>query len=293
MPSKCSAYNEAVTKEFKNSDNFFDAAAKGFSTPFEYEEAKEKMINTKKEYDDYRYLKSDNIQNIGFDEFQLLQLLKVMENGKKLKLTELCELLAKEQLPYKRSFSGSDVKVFPLWYSQKISNDDTLHTFLCNSPDVKKFGTYNQKEKTYETLRMNRTKVCVDTSNMAHNSVNSKTVLYKKIGLLIQELKLWKFTDITVVADATLRHKVKDTQELDRIKKLAHYYEAPSHTSADKFLLEFVHQDKCVIVTNDTFKEWKTKDYWIQKNIEQIRVSFIITDEKVMLYGIENHAPED
>ncbi|MHB8261242.1 MAG: NYN domain-containing protein [Bacteroidia bacterium] len=286
-------YNEAISKAFETSDDFFDAAEKGFDTPAEYKDAKEKYINTKKEYDDYRYLKSGNILNVGFDEYQLLQLLKVMENGKKLKLTELRELLITEQLPYKRSFSGSEVKVLPLWYVQKINSEDALHTFLCNSPDVKKFGTYNFKEKTYETLRMNRTKVCVDASNVAHNSVNSKTVIYKNIRLLIQELMLWKFTDITVVADATLRHKAKDTQELERIKKLAKFYEAPSHTSADKFLLEFVHQDKCIIVTNDTFKEWKAKDFWVQKNIEQMRVSFVIAEDKVMLYGIENHVQKD
>jgi hypothetical protein len=283
-------YNEATTKGFKSADDYFDAVNKGFSIPSEYESAKEKLIYSKKEYDDYIFLKAGNFRNIGFDEFQLLQLLKGFENGKKLTLKELRENLNAEQEKYKRTFNGSEIKILPMWYAQKISNDEQLHNFLCNNDEIKKLGTYNQKDRTFEIFIKSKTKVYVDASNVAHNTSSSKTVLYKNIRLVLQELAVWKFTDIVVIADASLKHKAKDNDELNKIKKLAEYHESPSHTSADKFLLELIHHDKCIIVSNDTFSDWQKKDYWVRCNIDKIRVPFLIKVERVVFHGIEKHS---
>lgn len=283
-------YNEALAKGFKSSDDFFDAVNKGFTMPSEYETAKEKRIATKKEYDDYCFLKSGNFRNIGFDEFQSLQLMKGFENGKKLTIKQLREYLSSEQEKYKRTFNGNDMKILPMWYIQKIANDELLHNFLCNNPEVKKLGSYNQKDKTFEIFIKSKTKVYVDASNVAHNTSGSKIVLYKNIRLVLQELAVWKFTDIVVIADASLKHKAKDIDELDKVKKLAEYHESPSHTSADKFLLEFIHHDKCIIVSNDTFSDWQKKDYWVRTHIDNIRVPFLIKSDRVVFDGIEKHA---
>jgi hypothetical protein len=290
-----SLYNEATSKEFESADDFFDATRKGFTMPMEYESAREKKIGTKKEYDDYQFLKSGNIHQYGYDEFQLLLLLQDMENGKKLNLSRLREALVAEQEKYKRSFKGNDIKILPVWYLQRISNDEQLHAFLIKNAEVKKFGTYHEKEKTFEIFHINKTKVYVDASNVAHNSVasNGKLIpMFRNVRMLVQELALWKFTDITLIADASLRHKAKDVDELQRIKKLATYLESPAHTSADKFLLDLIHHEKCIIISNDTFSDWQQKDFWIKKNIDKIRVPFMIKDDKVLFFGIENHAPK-
>src|SRR5208283_2750650 len=129
----------------------------------------------------------------------------------------------------------------------------------------------------------------VDASNVAHNSAaNGKLIpMFRNIRMLVQELGLWKFTDITVIADASLRHKAKDVDELNRIKKLATYLESPSHTSADKFLLDLIHHEKCIIISNDAFSDWQQKDFWVKQNIDKIRVPFMIKDDKVLFFGIE------
>jgi hypothetical protein len=289
-----SLYNEATAKEFNSADDFFEATRKGFTMPNEYESAKEKKIATKKEYDDYLFLKSGNIKHYGYDEFQLLRLLQEMENGKKLTIAQLRAVLVTEQEKYKRSFKGNDTKLLPVWYIQKIANDEQLHTFLSDCADVKKFGTYHTKDKTFEIFHINKTKVYVDASNVAHNSAaNGKLIpMFRNIRMLIQELGGWKFTDITVIADASLRHKAKDINELSRIKKLATYLESPSHTSADKFLLDLIHHEKCIIISNDAFTDWQQKDFWVKQNIDKIRVPFMIKDDKVLFFGIEKHAPK-
>jgi hypothetical protein len=286
-------YNEATTKGFKSADDFFDAMSKGFVMPTEYEIAKEKRISSKKEYDDYCFLKSGNYRNFGFDEFQLLQLMKGFDNGKKISLKELREILLTNQEKYKRAFNGNEIKILPLWYIQKISTDEQLHEFLRTNSEIKKLGTYNEKEKTFEIFVKNRTKVYVDASNVAHNTSNSKTVLFRNLRLVVQDLiNVWKFPEVIVIADANLKHKAKDTDELDRVKKIAEYYEVPSHTAADKFLLDLIHHEKCIIVSNDTFRDWQQKDFWLRTNIDNIRVPFFIKGDQVILHGIENHLPK-
>ena len=285
-------YSEAFAKGFKSADDFFEAVQKGFSLPTELDEAKRMMIASKKELDDYRYLKAGNFRAIAFDEHHLLMLLREYENGSKFTLTELRNLLTIEQEKYKRGFSGNDLKVLPVWYSQKIQTEEKLLVFMTKDAEIKNFGTYDAANATYEIFRLNKTKVYVDASNVAHNSggKDKSVPFFKNLRLIVEELKHWKFRDIIVIADASLRHKAKDTNELERIKKLAEYHESPSHTSADKFLLELIHREKCIIISNDTFSDWQRKDYWVKKNIDKLRVPFFIKDNHVILTGIEHHA---
>ena len=295
-------FSDATAKGFKTADDYFDAVNKGFTVPLEYTMAKEKMIGTKKEYDDYRYLKacnshpvensSNGTNHLSYDEFHLLELLKEMENGKKLLLRQIRNALEDDQEKYKRTFTGSTVKVLPSWYIQKIGKEESLHAFLSNNADVKKLGTYNPKDKIFEIFREGNTKVYIDASNVGHNgNRNDRVAFYKNIRLVVQELKdAWNFPEIVVIADASLRHKAKDTDELARIKKLAQYHEAPSKTQADKFLLDYIHREKCIIVSNDTFSDWKENDFWIRKNIDRLRIPFMIKDDAVSLYGIEKHS---
>jgi len=281
-------FADAKAKGFKTAEEYFDASAKGFTVPAEYAFAKEKLIHSQKEYDDYRYLKAGQAHHLSFDEFHLLELLKETENGKKLSLKQIRDLLAADQEKYKRGFSGSSQKILPNWYVQKIGTEDQLHGFFCNNADVKKIGTYSPNEKMFEVFRQANTKVYIDGSNVAHNTSGNRIPYYKNIRLMVEELKdTWNFSDIVVIADASLKHKAKDSDELNRIKKTAQYHESPSHTSADKFLLDYIHREKCIVISNDTFTDWKEKDFWVRKNIDRLRIAFMIKEDAVSLYGIE------
>ena len=273
-------YVEATSKGFKSSNDYFDAVTKGFTLPSDYELACEKRMANKKELDDYRLLKSGNYKNLCFDQHHLIMLLREYDNGKKFVIGELFEILGKEQERYKRTFQGSDMQThLPLWYSRGIDTEQKLIDYLKTSEDIKKIGTYSEQMKQFEIFRLIKTKVYVDASNVAYNSRTDKTraPLYKNIRMLVQELAIWKFTDIVVIADASLRHHVKDDKdELHQIKRLAEYYESPSKTQADEFLLKAVRRNKCVIVSNDTFSDWQKKDEWLRKNIDNLRIPFLI-----------------
>jgi rRNA-processing protein FCF1 len=88
--------------------------------------------------------------------------------------------------------------------------------------------------------------------------------------------------------DASLRHKLTYPIHLEDMKKEFNFHEAPSKTSADEFLIATAKREKCFVVSNDTFDDWKKKDKWVKDRIDSIRVPFVITKEDtVILKGME------
>ncbi|MEO5570415.1 MAG: hypothetical protein ABIS37_05765, partial [Bacteroidia bacterium] len=61
------------------------------------------------------------------------------------------------------------------------------------------------------------------------------------------------------------------------------YLEAPAATPADEFLIDNAHKEKCYIVSNDTFRDWKKKDSWTAENIDRLRIPFMIVQGNVTL----------
>ena len=77
--------------------------------------------------------------------------------------------------------------------------------------------------------------------------------------------------------------KELDKNIYDPLKKEVTYLESPAATSADEFLIECAKKEKCYIVSNDTFRDWKRKDPWIAENIDRLRIPFMIVQGKATL----------
>jgi hypothetical protein len=282
-------YNEANAKGFKKAEEFYIAIKAGFNDSREYEDAKRYLISSKKEYGDFIDLKKACIKNMAFDEFELFRLLNEIENGKKLATREIKDMLLNAQEKHKRSFEGENVKIIPLWYTKKLDKEEMLIEFLSKNEHIKKIGFFDSENDSFEIFKISRKKIYIDASNVAYGGRHDKNPVpkFKYIQLIISELKTLGFVNITAIADATLIHKTKDHNILEQIKKEINYIEVPSHTSADDFLIQSAKRDRCFIVSNDTFTDWKSKDKWISLNVDNIRLPFIITKDKVVFSGIE------
>ncbi len=281
-------YNEAVSKGFKSSTNFYSAVQSGFNEFKEFDEAKKISIQTKAEYDNYKYFKVPGSKGLSCDEFLVLEIIKLQENGSILSLNEIRNLLNTDQEKYKISFGDDSAKVIPLWYTQKLASDDNLENFLLKNDEAKKNGFLDEEKKTFEIFRISRAKVYIDASNVARsNSVDDNSARFKNLKIVIDELNSKGFTDIVAIADASLRHLADDQHLLSQIKKDINYYEVPSHTSADEFLIEHARNEKCLIVSNDTFNDWKIKDKWIANNMDYIRIPFLITENKATMPALK------
>lgn len=282
-------YNESQEKSFRNANDYFDSVKKGFNSKKEYDEATNLMIGSKKEFDDYFTLKTLNTRGLAYDELQLTELLCKEENGKKLSLREIREKLWKEQEKYKRSFNNSEIKMLPLWYTKSLDKDEQLKDFLSKKDNMKDIGLYDKEKDVLEIFRISPRKIFIDGSNVAYSSINDneRVAKFRNILLVVNELKNLKFKDITVIADATLKHRANDHIYLQELQKNINYKETPSHTSADEFLINCAKKERCLIVSNDTFSDWKQKDKWLAKNADRIRLPFIISKGKVEFAGIE------
>lgn len=281
-------YDEAKSKGFTYAEDYFAAVKMGFTSLKEFQEAKHMKISSKFEYDKYLQLKNaSNNGTRGFDEIQLLKALKSHES-KKLPLKKIKELLAKAQEEYLVENEG--VKALPEWYVQRLSTEENLVLFLSSDKELKDFGVYDKEGEYFEVSRISTDVIYLDGSNVAYNSSNREDrqkPKLKNIKAVAEELVKLRYKEIRVIADASLKHKLEDKNDLDDLKKLVKYMESPANTSADEFLLEILKKDKCYIISNDTFREWKIKDVWVAENIDKLRIPFMIDAGKVTLSGID------
>jgi len=289
-------YNEAVAKGFKSSSGFYSAVQAGFNDSKDYEDAKKLSILTRQEYDHYKYFKNNGTKGLSCDELVLLEVIKQEENGSIISLKNLKKKLDAEQEKYKISFphngeSGRDkeVKVIPLWYTQNLAKDENIKKFLLQNCDVRKNGFFDGDKETFEIFRISKVKAYIDASNVTRHSNDEfrNNAKFSNLKLVVDELKSKGFSNIVAIADASLRHHTSDYSVLNQIKKEIEYHEVPSHTSADEFLIENARREKCLIISNDTFNDWKIKDKWIANNIDFMRIPFLIAEGKVTMPALK------
>ncbi len=287
-------YDEAKSKGFANADDYFGALKMGFTSLKEYTEAVHHKMVSKFEYDKYVTLKNGSKNGtIGFDQVQLFKALKTHES-KKLPLNKIKELLATLQDELMLELNG--LKTLPEWYVKRIDTEENLKKFLTHEKDLRDFGVFDVEGEYFEISRISDSIIYMDGSNVAHNSSNrddKRLPKLKNIQLLAEELIKLRFKEIRVIADASLRHKLEDKHNLDDLKKIVRYMEAPANTTADEFLIETLKKDKCFLISNDTFKDWKIKDAWVAENMDSLRIPFMIDNGKVTLSGLDRLVKHD
>jgi len=260
---------------------FVDAGKRGFRIYTDLKLANDLKIRDAFDYNKYKELEYVKKDNSTHDQRVLLVILSKIEQGKKISLNKLNTILQTTLEEYKYS----ETKEMPEWFIIGINNVNDIADFLAKSEQVKKFGDYNADGEFFEINQMQDRSIVLDASNVAHNNAGrvDKKVHAQNIVLMIEFLKTKGFSDIIVIADASLRHKIDDPASMEKVKQISKYMESPKETSADMFLIQYIKINHCLIVSNDTFREWKIQDPWAAENIDFYRLSFIIKDSKEVL----------
>ena len=292
---------------FKNFKHFFEALQGGFTNAKEHTVAQEKGYNNLADYKEgiengfldakvYKHakemgvktfqqlLQKDNLElaypELTHDQKVCLFLLSKLEQGKKASVNKLNSLLNESLEEYK----DPETKKLFGWFTTALGSKKKLAPFLQENENVRRFGTYDADGEFFEVNAIKDRSVVIDGSNVAHNSVkSSEKPSIGNLILMVKYLKKVGFSDILIIADASLRHKLSDLHRLEELSKIAKYEIAPAATSADKFIISYVKSKHCLVISNDAFKEHKVVDTWTAMNIDYYRLTFMITDGEVFM----------
>ena len=291
----CSKLLEAIEKGFTDNNlyaaakelgfpshaDFIDAGKRGFRLYNDLKVANEQGIRDVQDFSKFNDLEFVKKGNLTHDQRVVLVVLSKIEQGKKISLNKLQTILENNIDEYKYQ----DTNKIPIWFKRSINSLQDLSDFLYKSEFVKQYGEYYADGEFFEINKMQDRSIVIDASNVAHNSNGrvDKKVYAQNLVLMINFLEGKGFSDIIVIADASLRHKVEDNQVLERVKKMCTYLESPRDTTADVFIIQYVKTNHCLIVSNDNFREWKIQDTWAAENVDFYRLSFIIKGTEVLM----------
>lgn len=278
-------YDAAMEKGFKTAADYFAALKMGFTAANDYYQALERNI---RDWNDMvRYMELEFMKETGLthDQRLLISILSKLEHGKKVSINKLYDHFRKEF----ESYRYADTKKMPEWFAIGIKDKDQLVDFLKKDEQVKKFGDYDKDGEFFEALKLQNRNVVIDGSNVAHNSQGDKTSkpLVENIIKMVNELKQKGFSQILVIADASLKHRFADRDKLKTLEEMCDYKVAPGETAADQFIIKHVKRHRCLFISNDIFRDWKIKDHWVAENIDYYRLSFMINKDTVLLPDIK------
>lgn len=274
-------YEMACERNFPCYADFAEAADKGFKNYEDLKQARAYGIRTPAELYRFNDLGTIYCDSCTHDQKLMLSLLSKIEQGKKISINKVKDLLRSAIDEY-RYEDGNEMFS---WFTTSLDSDEALIGFLHKSAQAKKFGHYDMDGEFFEINCMKDRSVIIDGSNVAHNSQGSgiSKPLVANIIKVIEHVKKEGFTDITVIADAALKHRLQDLNKLNQLKQMVTYLEAPRETAADVFLIQYVKKNHCLLISNDTFKEWKVQDVWTAENIDFYRLAFMIKDNQVLM----------
>ncbi len=279
-------YNIAKDHEYKNAQDHQAGLNGNFINGADYYVAQERGVPNYAQLMLYGEFEAVN-RNLPNDACATIILLSKAEQYKKISINKLYDHLNKHLEMYKDSDTGA----YYSWFKTSINSKEDLIAFITTNEQIKKFGTYDTDGEYFETKRLQQRKIVIDGSNVAHNSKNGQTgskPLIENIIKLVKELRKRGFEDIKVISDASLRHRISDHNKLDELKKMVDYMEAPAERAADLFIISYVRQQHCLLLSNDTFREWKTQDPWVAENIDFYRLSFMINQDTVLLPDVKD-----
>lgn len=272
---------------FQDAEDQSEALSRGFADGAEFEFAIEHQLKDAQDAVRFRELESYGDASLKHDARLLLRFFQQMKFGRKISINKIRESLETEL----ESYIDPETQQLRPWFTRQFSGQDAGLVAFLKSPHVKYYGLYDQDGEFFESVRFHNRKVVIDGSNVALTSkaANNKNAKVSNLLLVVDALKKLGIADITIIADASLRHRFTDSELLPELDLACNYLESPAETAADVFLIEMVKNEHCLLLTNDTFRDWKIQDVWTAENIDFYRIAFLIEGKNVLLPGLVKH----
>lgn len=284
--TEASVYKVAMEKGYTNADDFRKGVEGKYLNATEWKEAQQIGAKDREDYAHYHELNLLDLPNLKHDEKCVLVLVSKLPQHKKVSANKFRNLLA-QQID---SYRYSDTNELPSWFATAFTNDYTCIDFLQKSEEARRYGSYDKDGEYFETRELQERKVVIDGSNVAYSlrKTTSDSPTIANIIRVVESLKERGFTEIIVMSDASLVRRLGDSANLPALKEMVTYIQTPAEKPADVFLIEYVKIHRCLLLSNDTFRDWKLKEAWIAENIDYYRLSFVLSEDAVLLPDLDS-----
>lgn len=292
-------FKDAVQKGFADANVYRVAMEKGYSTAeeftkgnegkyldaMEFREGQKAGARDRDDYANYHELALLNLPELKDDEKTVIVVLSKLPQHKKVSVNKFMDLVRQQA----ESYRYPDTNEMPSWYTTAFSETYTLTDFLQKNDEARKYGHYDKDGEYFETKPLQDRKIVVDGSNAAY-------VMQRKAGekprisnimRVVTALKERGFTEVIVMSDASLIHIIADGDRLAELKEMVTYIQTPAGKPADIFMIDYVKMHRCLLLSNDTFRDWKLNDAWVAGNIDYYRLSFVVNGDTVLLPDLE------
>jgi hypothetical protein len=278
-------YKVAMVKEYDNAEDFEKGTEGKYLNAAEWKLAQKIKARDRDDFSRYYELELLNLPQLKHDEKCAIVLLSKLPQHKKVSAQKFNQLV-NEMID---SYRYADSNELPSWFTCVFSDEYTVADFLQKNGEAKKYGTYDTDGEYFETKRLQERKIVVDGSNVAYpsNKKPGEKPRITNIIKLVEALKEKGFSEIIVMSDASLIHRVADGENLPVLKTMVTYIQTPAEKPADMFMIDYVKIHRCLLLSNDTFREWKLNEAWIAENIDYYRLSFVLSDDTVLLPDLE------
>ena len=123
--------------------------------------------------------------------------------------------------------------------------------------------------------------VVVDGSNVAWEEKDEHDrPKVDNLKRIIELLSQAGFEEIIVLADASLRHQIDKTNELNHLVKMGIVKYLPAKVKGDQLLLRIAEEKNAYVLSNDLFKEFRETFEWIDER----RIPFTIIQGQAYLH---------
>lgn len=277
-------YRESIDKGYKTYKDYKTGSSNGFTHGADYYFAKEKGIDSYEELVLFTNLNLVQIADVTSDQKIICIIISKVTDGKKTSTNSLFKSLQEYRVAYLKK-DGT----MPAWYTATFNEVDDLVPFLTENEHVKKYGNYYEDGEFFQNKKMQERVVILDGSNVAYGKAGdpNKKPLIRNILTMVKFLIAKGFEDITVFTDASLKHRFTDFEFLPELEKLCKFRYTPAEKAADLFLITYVKQNHCLIISNDKFRDWKVKDPWVATNIDYYRLTFMVEGDAVTMPDLE------
>ncbi len=130
---------------------------------------------------------------------------------------------------------------------------------------------------------MDKKYVIVDGANVAYEEVSAGGDPRVSNIISMRQALMDRGYSPVIIVDATLRHEIDDPEQLESLIDSGTIRQAPAGTDADYFILQTAERQEALVVSNDSFKNYRDEYSWLNDR----KVPFMIIKGQ-----IELHAPD-